>query len=323
MIDVLPPIEGNVLPPGENQLLFRLVFNVLEAAPLGESSFTFLEKAGDPPVTNELVVESNRVVPATKLGTLTVLPPKEPPPPITNRMEMTKTKVKPGEEGTLELLVSAEKNIDAFTAIFAFDPKVLEMIAVDLSGSDTEAAAPELVAPKVKNELGFVMVTVILDFLPPFDRQTIPAGENRKLFTIHFRAKDEAPPGAYPITLQNQLGDPPLNNILVFGGESFFPELVPGEVEVKDPSGPKFLRGDIEVNSFINVSDPVVLVAYLFKGGPAPPCLEAADSDDNGKLDLTDAVYLLNFLFKDGPEPPPPYPGVGPDPTPDDLGCGS
>src|SRR5262249_4291104 len=81
LVDMLEPIEGRVLPPGENQPLFRLVFNVLEAAPLGDTSFPFLEKAGDPPVSNELVIASNRVVPKTTPGTLTILPPKAPPPP--------------------------------------------------------------------------------------------------------------------------------------------------------------------------------------------------------------------------------------------------
>lgn len=83
-----------------------------------------------------------------------------------------------------------------------------------------------------------------------------------------------------------------------------------------------FVRGDANRDGRIDVSDPVFVLQYLFLGGAAPYCADAADADDNGELTLTDAVRLLDFLFRGGPELAPPYPDAGGDPSSDDdLGC--
>ncbi len=65
------------------------------------------------------------------------------------------------------------------------------------------------------------------------------------------------------------------------------------------------------------------MLDYLFIGGTAPNCKDAADADDNGVLEIIDAVYLLNFLFLGGLAPAEPFPTCGPDPTPEGLGCKS
>jgi hypothetical protein len=86
---------------------------------------------------------------------------------------------------------------------------------------------------------------------------------------------------------------------------------------------PEFVRGDLDADGAINITDPVVLLGFMFLGQKAPACLDAADGDDSGKLEITDAVFILNFLFRGGPAMPPPYPARGADPTDDALGCGS
>jgi hypothetical protein len=45
-------------------------------------------------------------------------------------------------------------------------------------------------------------------------------------------------------------------------------------------------------------------VAYLFQGGPPPPCEEEGDADNNGSIDVGDQTYLVAFLFQGGPPPP-------------------
>src|SRR5688572_24439345 len=47
------------------------------------------------------------------------------------------------------------------------------------------------------------------------------------------------------------------------------------------------------------------------------------DVDQSGYLDLTDSVRLLNFLFLGGAAPGAPYPNCSEDPTEDQLGCAS
>jgi hypothetical protein len=64
----------------------------------------------------------------------------------------------------------------------------------------------------------------------------------------------------------------------------------------------------------------VALLGFLHLGGHIS-CLDAADANDSGVLDVTDPIVLLDFLFRQGAPPPDPYPEEGPDPTDDPLGC--
>ncbi|MBI4603485.1 MAG: hypothetical protein HY721_16155 [Planctomycetes bacterium] len=82
-----------------------------------------------------------------------------------------------------------------------------------------------------------------------------------------------------------------------------------------------FLRGDANGDGKVDVSDPVYILAWLFLGGPAPACEDAADADDGGQVNITDAIHALGFLFLGGQPPPPPHPAPGLDPTWDGLGC--
>jgi len=83
-----------------------------------------------------------------------------------------------------------------------------------------------------------------------------------------------------------------------------------------------FRRGDINDDSSVDISDPIVLLGYLFNGGEVPDCLDAADTNDDGQLNVGDAIAVLGYIFGDGPTPPAPGPLVcGPDLTDDTLGC--
>ncbi|MFH1374377.1 MAG: dockerin type I domain-containing protein [bacterium] len=63
--------------------------------------------------------------------------------------------------------------------------------------------------------------------------------------------------------------------------------------------------GDVDRNGAIDVGDLTYLVAYLFQGGPAPPCPEEGDVDGSGGIDVGDLTYLVAYLFLGGPAPPP------------------
>jgi len=83
-----------------------------------------------------------------------------------------------------------------------------------------------------------------------------------------------------------------------------------------------FLRGDVDGSGRLAVSDAIRILAHLFRGdASAVPCVDAADADDSGAIDLADAIHLLSGLFLGGPAPAAPFPGCGPDPTEDPLGC--
>ncbi len=84
----------------------------------------------------------------------------------------------------------------------------------------------------------------------------------------------------------------------------------------------RFRRGDADDNGEVEVTDAVRVLEFLFAGGEALPCAEAADADDNGTVQLTDAVRILTFLFAGGPAlPAPGAENCGPDPQAPGLGC--
>lgn len=90
-----------------------------------------------------------------------------------------------------------------------------------------------------------------------------------------------------------------------------------------------FVRGDADADGVLNLTDAIRILSYLFRGGPAPECLDAADVNDDGgrRPDITDVVSLLDWLFRGTTAPRPPTPSAaeyaaadcGIDPTPDDA----
>lgn len=64
-----------------------------------------------------------------------------------------------------------------------------------------------------------------------------------------------------------------------------------------------YAAGDVDGNGFVNISDAVFLIAYIFGGGPAPSNLQAADADCSGMITISDAVFLITYIFSSGPAP--------------------
>ena len=63
------------------------------------------------------------------------------------------------------------------------------------------------------------------------------------------------------------------------------------------------ILGDANGDDQINVGDAVLLINYVFKGGPAPDPIKAGDANCDGQVNVGDAVYLINYVFRGGPEP--------------------
>jgi len=61
--------------------------------------------------------------------------------------------------------------------------------------------------------------------------------------------------------------------------------------------------GDANGDGQVNVGDAVYVIAYVFKGGPAPNPVCAGDANHDGQCNVGDAVYLIAYVFKGGPPP--------------------
>ena len=75
---------------------------------------------------------------------------------------------------------------------------------------------------------------------------------------------------------------------------------------------------DINSSGGLNITDAIYLLGFLFLGYDDPECLDPADLLDEGRVNISSPIYLLNFLFTGGPAPRVPYPSPGLDPTLDD-----
>ena len=80
-----------------------------------------------------------------------------------------------------------------------------------------------------------------------------------------------------------------------------------------------FIRGDANADGSVNVTDAVYFLSHLYP--PDFTCEDAADFDDDGQLNTSDAIYFLQHFAP--PNFPEPNGSCGPDPTADQLICGS
>ena len=82
-----------------------------------------------------------------------------------------------------------------------------------------------------------------------------------------------------------------------------------------------FKRGDTDGNGRVEMSDAIQVFNFLFLGGAASTCPDAADANDDGGVDMSDGIAELNWLFLGGTQPPAPGPQeCGEDPSDDGLG---
>ena len=73
----------------------------------------------------------------------------------------------------------------------------------------------------------------------------------------------------------------------------------------------EFVRGELNDDGQIDISDAVTLLVYLFSSGSTPSPIERADVNDSGAVDVADVVYLVDYLFQGGTPPPAPFPDPG------------
>ena len=234
--------------------------------------------------------------------------------------------VVPGEKGVwFPVIASHREPISGFQLLGIYDPNflILKDFRFDYTKVDSANPNPEVF---VANDKGtFFEVGCIFDFNPPIDHPTISAGQNHMLLQLVFDVSEVAPQGAE--TQVALVNNPDLSrvhfNIVIINGFGQYPALTPSTVRVRivEPPFPRFfLRGDADGNKVLDITDAIRILNFLFLGGRAPTCMDAADFTDTGKVDISQAVSLLNYLYQGGPPPAVPFPNEGMDPTPDALG---
>jgi hypothetical protein len=64
-----------------------------------------------------------------------------------------------------------------------------------------------------------------------------------------------------------------------------------------------YLCGDANGNDAITIIDVTYMLAYLYKGGPAPDPMASANVNGIGQVNILDVTYLIAYLYKGGPGP--------------------
>jgi Tol biopolymer transport system component len=83
---------------------------------------------------------------------------------------------------------------------------------------------------------------------------------------------------------------------LVFALLAMFCCVAASEVMAQTP-------GDATGDGFVDASDVVGELNYLFRNGPWLGCLDCGDANGDCALNAGDVVYLITYLFRQGPEP--------------------
>ncbi len=207
-----------------------------------------------------------------------------------------------------------------------------------LEGTMTQAVGAEFVNVHCQDQdpvdsvrKGELVVGILVDALPPFERQYLPPTDDwLQVICVKFQAL--TPPGlcdapeeaCSEITFcdgANGQGNIRVRNLISVDNLSFKPmDLLPGTVCLLP--APVFIRGDCNFNFLdqgltitaerlvrtdinwrraVDISDGAALISFLFQKGSArfqPPCLDACDTNDDGRIDLADAMLLLRYIFR-------------------------
>ena len=166
---------------------------------------------------------------------------------------------------------------------------------------------------------------MILDF---FESCMLDPGRGYELAVGRYQVTGELGT-ATEVTFCDTQGDPPVETALLYWStRAARPVKNPAVVTITQA----FLRGDVNGDQTVDVSDPICLLGCLFGPTSDPAadnycreqvaaCMDAGDVNDDGAVDLGDPIYLLNRLFANGKPVPAPGTACGADPTPDELDC--
>jgi len=206
---------------------------------------------------------------------------------------------------------------------------ITEAVGADFINVDCQDDGP--------NGGGRLIVGILVDFLPPFDGQTLPPTlDFLKIICVDFQVSDDIPCDSVLCINFRDCSDstekPCIKNLISAMNQAISPRTFPCCVTVRYE--PDFTRGDCNFsaepgmeNMSVDISDPAAVISHLFLTGTwkfEPPCLDACDCNDDGRIDLADAVCILTFLFSNPNGSDLPSPGAmwsGPDETEDKLNC--
>jgi len=235
VVDATAPFDGQEISAGTDLQIaaFTLTPQTIVTTDT-QSAVEFSDGVlNNPPLSNLLVQNGQSIDASSGLGlnngTMTLLPP----PPDSMRIESTE--FDSDSSGAARVLLSNSSGaVQGFVLAVAHDSAVVTLMGITL-GAETLAAGAELVVPEVYSNGG--TLGVVLDFESPFEGQTIPTGDDNHIasFTYSSNSVIENPDPSVLTSVNlvdNQLGSPLLDNVIVVSGLSISPSLEGGTLEL-------------------------------------------------------------------------------------------
>ena len=234
ILDALSPFEGQVIPAGSGT---SLAFLSLTPITLNPDPYTtplqFQDGVFNSPPLDNLIVQGGLSVGAAEGlvlndGTVSV----SAPPPDSLRVEDSSALADELSIGEARVLLSNSSGpVQGFVVAIAHGTDELTLQEITLEGTLTEEIGAEFEVSNLYADGG--TIGVVLDFTPPFDGQVIPTGADHHIATYSYSCNQiiYLPESdlVTPLTLINNfIGTPPLENVIVVGGLSLLPSLVSG-----------------------------------------------------------------------------------------------
>lgn len=287
------PLDGKVLAPGNDQELFRAIFDVSMDAQPGTSTLEILDTASDK--TSTLRFEGEALPFTSEAGTFTV---QEPPvAPASATLNLGDAVGEQGESGIrVPVYLSTDASVEAYTVVVEFDNTALQATGVDLTESVTEGLMLLEVNGMVdaNNELGYIAYTA---FLMPMPGNSIGAGENLLLFHLNFDILPEAATGDSPLQVLDELEGTLIKTMITSDGMTQIPEFVDGNVLVNETSMPSTntiffpdlvaSQGEegIVLEVFLTNESPVDLLTVVLGFDPLAFSVSAIDTGEGTVVD--------------------------------------
>ncbi|MEE2883116.1 MAG: FG-GAP-like repeat-containing protein [Planctomycetota bacterium] len=271
--------------------------------------------------------------------------------PLADRVHLDDIAANAGDTGVpFSVYIDCESDLQGWTIVLKYDPQLMQISTISSEGTAIEDSI-DFELPNIDNVNGVTIVAVIMDLLPPFDGAILPSGSDHEVHRATAVIDGSAASGDYTFGPANGYAantSAVTDNTFVVAGVSVEPELIDATLTIGGGSSPStdpgngnnggndnstggnddppvdevtFLRGDVNGDGSLDVTDGSLLQLWLTGGGTTPPCLDAADVNDDGMVNLSDPIDLFEFLYQGSNPPPAPYPAVGTDPTADGLNC--
>jgi hypothetical protein len=344
VLDFTAPFDGQAIPAGQDLHIANYCYSCpvvtyfegTTPPPTVSTALTFVDGVfGAPPLDNVVVVGGLSINPNQTNGQLNCVPCPIPAQDTTfscgprsfegTMVDPTSGPASPAEciTGTLGSDVEIcffytdadGDNLQGLQLAVCFDCN-LTFNSFDITGSIFDEVGAEFVNYNIDNDPndgdGCEFVAgILLDALPPFDRQTAPPTATALLIgCVNATISPNAPcPGVLPVEFCNFIngaGSVLIENIAVIDFQSIQGIGTFGCAVCVEPV-PIFQRGDCNSDDKVDLADAAQILGWQFQGEPID-CPDACDANNDGKINLADSVLILNYLFKFGDPPPAPGP---------------